>query len=55
LPAGHEQQHFNPRYFPYCHAIELALKAYILASGGEDREVRKIKHDLGKAYRRASE
>ena len=48
-------KHFNPRYFLYCHAIELALKAYILASGGDDREVRKIKHDLGKAYRRASE
>jgi hypothetical protein len=30
-------KHFNPRYFLYCHAIELALKAYILASGGEDR------------------
>jgi hypothetical protein len=57
--AAKQLEHFTkkpaPRYFLYCHAIELSLKAYILASGGNEAEVRKIKHDLGKAFSRASE
>ena len=46
----------KPRYFLFCHAIELALKAYILATDGDQKELRvTIKHDLQKAYDRATE
>jgi hypothetical protein len=43
----------NPRYFLFCHAIELALKSYILAAGGDQKELKTIRHDLQKAYDRA--
>jgi hypothetical protein len=41
---------FSPKYFLLCHALELALKAYILAKGGTDKEIRKIRHDLVAAW-----
>lgn len=44
---------FSPKYFLLCHAIELALKAFILAMGGTEKETRKIKHDLTAAWSRA--
>jgi hypothetical protein len=46
---------FGPRYFLFCHALELLLKAQILASGGEQEELFDIRHDLEKAYARAIE
>jgi len=44
---------FSPKYFLLCHAIELALKAYILAKGGTEREIKKIRHNLIAAWSRA--
>jgi hypothetical protein len=32
---------FSPVYFLLCHGIELSLKAFILASGGSERELKK--------------
>ena len=46
---------FGPRYFLFCHALELLLKAQILASGGDQGELFDIRHDLEKAYSRAVE
>jgi hypothetical protein len=46
---------FGPRYFLFCHALELLLKAQILATGADQEELIKIGHDLGKAYSRAIE
>lgn len=47
----------SPRYFLFCHAIELALKAYILASGGnrKERKPRSVRHHLKNLYDRAKE
>jgi hypothetical protein len=44
-----------PIYFLLCHGIELVLKAYILAAGGTDAELRprKIRHQLGELRNRA--
>ena len=44
-----------PKYFLLCHSIELALKAHILGHGGTNGEIRKIKHDLRAALKRARE
>jgi hypothetical protein len=45
---------FGPRYYLFCHAIELILKSYILSSGGDESELRKkIGHSLIKAFARA--
>jgi len=44
---------FSPKYFLLCHAIELALKAYILAKGGTEGDIKKIRHDLVAALSRA--
>jgi hypothetical protein len=46
---------FGPRYFLFCHAIELLLKAQLLATGGDQEELFEIRHDLEKAYDRAVE
>ena len=46
---------FSPKYFLFCHAIELALKAYILAKGGTEGETRTIRHDLIAAWSRAAD
>lgn len=43
----------TPAYYLYCHAIELALKAYLRGSGASIRDLKKIGHDLNKAYRKA--
>jgi hypothetical protein len=45
--------HFSPKYFLLSHAVELALKAYVLAKGDAERETRKIRHDLDAALSRA--
>lgn len=47
--------HFSPRYFLLSHSIELALKAYILSSGGRGTEPKKLGHDLERALTRAKE
>jgi hypothetical protein len=46
---------FGPRYFLFCHALELLLKAQILATGADQGELFEIRHDLEKAYDRAIE
>jgi hypothetical protein len=44
-----------PKYFLLCQALELALKAYLAASGVRKKVLRnKIGHDLDVAFRRAS-
>jgi hypothetical protein len=45
----------SPQYYLACHSIELILKAFILVSGGTEKELRKIGHDLQKACERATE
>jgi HEPN domain len=47
--------HFSPKYFLLSHALELALKAFIVANGGTEREIKKIRHYLEKALSRAIE
>jgi hypothetical protein len=44
----HQPALSSPIYFLLCHAIELVLKAYILASGGTEAKLRqqKIRHNL---------
>src|SRR5262245_61974700 len=44
----------SPQYYLACHSIELILKAFILIKGGTEREVREIRHDLLKAWERAT-
>ena len=43
----------EPKYFLYSHAIELALKAYLLVSGHSERECVKLGHDIAGALRAA--
>jgi hypothetical protein len=43
------------QHYLECHALELILKSFILSSGGTEREVEKIRHDLCKAWTRAIE
>ena len=35
-----------PRYFMLCHAIELALKAYLAAHGATAQELKNFRHNL---------
>ena len=45
-----------PKYFLLCQALELALKAYLAASGVRKKVLRnKIGHDLDVAFRRAEQ
>jgi len=44
----------KPVYFLYCHSIELALKAKLFYSGINERELRKIGHDLQFALKKAN-
>jgi hypothetical protein len=44
-----------PQHYLECHALELILKSFILSSGGTEREVRGIRHNLCKARTRAIE
>jgi hypothetical protein len=48
-----ESQVELPTYFLLSHALELTLKAYLVARGVEEKELRCIRHDLQRAYRRA--
>jgi len=43
----------SPAYYLYCHAIELALKAYLRGSGARLEELKQIGHDLSMAYKKA--
>jgi hypothetical protein len=45
----------SPTYFLLCHAIEIVLKAYILAAGGTEKELRpqKVRHHLDELRNRA--
>ena len=40
-----------PAYFLYCHAIELALKAYLRGAGSSITEIKRIGHNLSKAHK----
>lgn len=44
-----------PQYHIACQTIELTLKAFILIKGATEDEVREIRHDLLKAWERATE
>jgi hypothetical protein len=52
---GEDLSYFSPKYFLLSHAIELAIKAYILGKGDSERATKKIKHDLDAALVRAVE
>lgn len=43
----------TPAYYLYCHAIELALKAYLRGKGASIKDLKRIGHDLFKAYDKA--
>jgi hypothetical protein len=43
----------TPAYYLYCHAIELALKAYLRGTGASITDLKRIGHDLSKAYKKA--
>ena len=46
----------RPRYFLLCHAIELALKAFLALHGESESDLRlKFGHDLKKVLKRAKE
>jgi hypothetical protein len=42
-----------PRYFLLCHAIELALKAFLTLHGASEPDLKKIGHDLKKLLKHA--
>jgi len=42
-----------PAYYLYCHAIELALKAYLRGTGASIADLKRIGHDLSKARKKA--
>jgi hypothetical protein len=48
---------FGPKHYLVCHAIELILKAYILASGGTKKELMRVdvRHSLSRLFERAIE
>ncbi len=43
----------TPAYYLCCHAIELALKAYLRGTGASILNLKRIGHDLLKAYKEA--
>ena len=43
----------RPILYLYCHAIELALKSVLIRHGTTDKKLKKISHDLAKAFCRA--
>ena len=43
----------TPAYYLCCHAIELALKAYLRGKRASINELKRIGHDLSKAYKKA--
>jgi hypothetical protein len=42
-----------PAYYLYAHSIELALKALLVYSGSDDKELRKIGHNLKTIWKKA--
>ncbi|MCC8963740.1 hypothetical protein H8A95_15830 [Bradyrhizobium sp. Pear76] len=44
---------FGPRYYLFCHSLELILKSYILASGGDQAELKGLGHKLNDSLVRA--
>jgi hypothetical protein len=44
---------YEPKYFLFCHAIELTLKAYLLVNGHSEADCRKLSHDLAEALKLA--
>ena len=46
---------YDPIYMLYFHAAELALKAFLRFKGVSTKEVKKLKHHLGKLYSTAKE
>jgi hypothetical protein len=42
-------------YYLYCHAIELVFKSALVFCGFEERDLKKIGHDLIKAWRKVEE
>jgi hypothetical protein len=49
------QSHEAPIYFLLCHAVELLLKAFILAKGGDSKALKRfeIRHKLDELHARA--
>jgi hypothetical protein len=45
----------GPRYFLFCHSIELLLKSFILASGGDQKELHQLGHKLKDSLARAAQ
>ncbi|MGX1012185.1 hypothetical protein AB7M69_006542 [Bradyrhizobium japonicum] len=50
-----DSKHFPARYHLFCQAIELLLKSFILASGGDQSELLDIGHKLNGAMARAKQ
>ena len=50
MPRAHAP---TPAYYLYCHSIELALKAYLRGTGASIKDLKRIGHDLSKAYKKA--
>jgi len=48
-----EQRVSIPAYYLICHAIELALKAFLRGSGATLTDLRQLGHDLNKCFDRA--
>jgi len=44
-----------PIYYLYGHAIELALKSFLLYQGYDEKDIRKIGHDLKDAWTKATD
>jgi hypothetical protein len=54
LPADRYPPHDWPRYFMLCHAIELALKAYLAYKGATYQQLKGFGHNLTEALTRAT-
>jgi hypothetical protein len=55
LPEPVEPLHDWPRYFLLCHAIELALKAYLAYKGATYGQLKGFKHNLTELVTRATQ
>lgn len=59
LTAAKTLQPVNPAdgfvsYFLYGHALELTLKSFLVSQGSNNKKLKRIGHDLGRALRSAS-
>jgi hypothetical protein len=45
------ERHSAGQYFLLCHAIELSMKAFLMARGMEENSVRQLGHDLSATFR----